>query len=199
MASSLDGFVARPDGRVDWLDTPDEFAGGATLKPDEVAAFLKTIDCYVMGARTYETALGFEAQGFGWAYGETPTVVLSSRDLPRTRATVEFRRGDLVSLVRDELRPRFRNIWVAGGSAVAGEFLRRGLVDEIRYTIAPVAIGAGIPFFSRLDRDIALHLMSVTPYATGMVELRYAVRGDRGAASDAPRLSDVNTSGSAHS
>src|ERR1700712_5403877 len=90
MAASLDGFIARKDGRVDWLETSDEFAGGDTLDPGFIEAFLETIDCYVMGSRTYETALRFEAQGLGWAYGDKPTFVLTSRELPRTRETVEF-------------------------------------------------------------------------------------------------------------
>jgi hypothetical protein len=68
MAASLDGFIARKDGRVDWLETSDEFADGHTLEPEFIEAFLKTIDCYVMGSRTYETALSFEAKGFGWSY-----------------------------------------------------------------------------------------------------------------------------------
>ena len=72
MAASLDGFIARKDGRVDWLETSDEFAGGDSLDPDLVDAFLKTIDCYVMGSRTYETALNFEARGLGWSYGTSP-------------------------------------------------------------------------------------------------------------------------------
>jgi dihydrofolate reductase len=70
MAASLDGFIARKDGRVDWLETSDEFVDGDTLEPGFVEAFLKTIDCYVMGSRTYETALSFEAKGLGWAYGD---------------------------------------------------------------------------------------------------------------------------------
>ena len=57
MAASLDGFIARIDGSVDWLETSDEFAGGAVMDPVSAEAFLKTIDCYVMGSRTYETAL----------------------------------------------------------------------------------------------------------------------------------------------
>lgn len=70
MAASLDGFIARKDGSVDWLETADEFADGETMDPEFVAAFLETIDCYVMGSRTYETALGFEARGLGWSdYG----------------------------------------------------------------------------------------------------------------------------------
>jgi len=119
MAASLDGFIARKDGRVDWLETSDEFVGGDTMDPGFVEAFLKTIDCYVMGSRTYETALHFEAQGLGWSYGDKPTFVLTSRDLPR------------------------------------------------------------IPFFEKLDRDIALHLAEVKAYKSGMVELRYEVRERR--------------------
>src|SRR5215467_8581540 len=95
MAASLDGFVARRDGRVDWLETPDNFADGATITSEFVEAFLKTIDCYVMGSRTYEAALGFEAQGLGWSYGDKPTYVLTRRSLPKTRNSVEFCSGDL--------------------------------------------------------------------------------------------------------
>jgi hypothetical protein len=105
MAASLDGFIARKDGRVDWLETSDEFAGGDTLDPGFVETFLKTIDCYVMGSRTYETALRFEAKGLGWSYGDKPTFVLTSRDLPRPRDTVEFYSGDLAQLVNGHLRP----------------------------------------------------------------------------------------------
>ena len=85
MAASVDGFIARKDGRVDWLETSDEFVGGDTMDPGFVEAFLKTIDCCVMGSRTYETALRFESQGLVWAYGDKPTFVLTSRELPRTR------------------------------------------------------------------------------------------------------------------
>jgi dihydrofolate reductase len=176
MAASLDGFVARKDGRVDWLETSDTFAGGATLEPGFVEAFLKTIDCYVMGSRTYETALGFEAKGFGWSYGDKPTFVLTSRTLPRIRDTVELYSGDLAQLVNGRLRTTFRTIWFVGGSVVSAECLRLGLADEVRYSILPVLIGEGIPFFETLDRDIPLHLAEVTAYKSGMVELRYEVQ-----------------------
>ncbi len=180
MAASLDGFIARQDGRVDWMETSDEFAGGDTLDSGFVAAFLATIDCYVMGSRTYETALRFEAQGFGWAYGDKPTFVLTSRDLPRTRDTVELHSGDLAQLVNGRLRPAFRSIWFVGGSAVAAECLRLGLADEVRYSILPILIGEGIPFFDKLDRDVALHLAEVKAYKSGTVELRYEVRRPSG-------------------
>jgi len=174
MAASLDGFIARKDGRVDWLETSDEFVGGDTMDPGFVEAFLKTIDCYVMGSRTYETALRFEAKGLGWSYGDKPTFVLTHRELPRTRDTVEFCSGDLAPFVNTRLRPAFRSIWFVGGSVVSGECLRLGLADEVRYSIVPILIGEGIPFFEKLDRDVALHLVEVKAYRSGMVELRYA-------------------------
>ena len=176
MVASLDGFIARKDGRVDWLETSDEFVDGDKMDPGFVEAFLKTIDCYVMGSRTYETALNFEAKGFGWSYGDKPTFVLTHRDLSRTRDTVEFYAGDLARFVKERLRPRFRSIWFVGGGAVAGECLRLGLANEVRYSILPILIGEGIPFFEKLDKDIDLHLAEVNAYVNGMVELRYEVR-----------------------
>jgi dihydrofolate reductase len=176
MAASLDGFIARKDGRVDWMETSDEFPGGESLDPEFVEAFLKTIDCYVMGSRTYETALSFESKGFGWAYGEKPVFVLTSRDLPRTRDTVEFCAGDLGSLVNERLRPRFRSIWFVGGGVVSGRCLRLGLADEVRYSILPVLIGDGIRFFENLGGDVALHLTEVKAYKSGTVGLCYEVR-----------------------
>ena len=150
MAASLDSFVARNDGRVDWLETSDEFKSGSTLDPEFVETFLKTIDCYVMGSRTYETALSFEGKGLGWAYGDKPTFVLTSRDLPRTRDAVKFYSGDLAQLVNGQLRPTFRTIWFVGGGVVSGECLRLGLADEVRYSILPILIGEGIRFFEKL-------------------------------------------------
>jgi dihydrofolate reductase len=180
MAASLDGFIARTDGSVDWLETADAFEEGATMDPEFVAEFLKTIDCYVMGSRTYETALDFEAKGLGWAYGDKPTYVLTSRELPKTRATIEFYSGDLVRLVNDRLRPAFRSIWFVGGGSVSGECLRLGLADEVRYSVMPVVIGQGIRFFAGLDRDVALHLMEVKAYKSGMVALRHEVKNRAG-------------------
>ena len=186
MAASLDGFIARRDGSVDWMETSDRFEGGEVMAPESVAEFLRTIDCYVMGSRTYETALAFEARGLGWAYGDTPTFVLTSRALRRARSSVELHAGDLQRFVEDRLKPAFRSIWFVGGGAVAGECLRRGLADEIRYSILPVVIGDGIPFFERLDRDVALHLLEVKAYRSGTVALRYEVVRPAGESSGTP-------------
>ena len=176
MAASLDGFIARRDGSVGWMETGDVFENGETLDPEFVEQFLKSIDCYLMGSRTYETALGFEANGFGWAYGDKPVFVLTHRQLPKSRGTVEFVSGDLAELVNGRLRPNYGNIWVAGGGELAGKLLELGLADEIAYTIIPVLIGGGIPFFQGLERDIRLHLVEVKAYKSGMVAMRHQVR-----------------------
>jgi dihydrofolate reductase len=176
MAASLDGFIARKDGSVDWLETSDRFEGGEVMAPHSVAEFLRTIDCYVMGSRTYETALNFEAKGLGWSYGDKATVVLTRRELRKTRSTVEFYAGDLQRLVEERLKPNFRSIWFVGGGALSGECLRRGLADEVRYSILPILIGDGIAFFESLRRDVALHLLEVKAYQSGVVALRYEVK-----------------------
>ena len=176
MAASLDGFIARKDGSVDWLETSDQFEGGDIMAPEFVEQFLETIDCYVMGSRTYETALDFEARGLGWSYGDKPTFVLTSRELRKARDTVEFYSGELARLVDERLKPHFRSIWFVGGGEVSGACLRLGLADEVRYSIMPILIGEGISFFDRLDQDVALHLVEVKPYQSGMVALRYEVR-----------------------
>ena len=176
MAASLDGFIARKDGTGNWMETSDHFQGGDTLTPEFIEEFLKTIDCYVMGSRTYETALDFEARGLGWTYGATPTFVLTRRALPKIRDTVEFYSGDLALLVNERLKPKFGSVWFVGGGAVSGECLRLGLADEVRYSILPIVIGDGISFFEGLDTEVPLHLVEVKAYQTGVVALRYEVR-----------------------
>jgi dihydrofolate reductase len=175
MAASLDGFIARKDGSVDWMETHDNFEGGEIMSPESIAAFLETIDCYVMGSRTYETAMMFEAKGYGWQYGNKPTFVLTHRELPRIHESIEFYSGDLPRFVNERLRSAFRNIWVVGGGTLAADFLRHGLADEVSYSIIPIVIGDGIKFFESPGNDAPLHLVAVKTYRNGIVELRYRV------------------------
>lgn len=176
MAASLDGFIARRDGHVDWLETSDHFEAGESLSAETIQAFLETIDCYVMSARTYETALDFEAKGLGWSYGDKPTYVLTHRTLPKIRSSVEFYSGDLRQLVEEKLAPHFCSIWFVGGGEVSAACMRLGLANELRYSILPVVIGDGLSFFRGLEQDVALHLLEVKAYRSGVVALRYEVR-----------------------
>jgi len=126
--------------------------------------FLKSIDCYVMGARTYETALNFEEKGLGWPYDDKPTLVLTHRELRRNRDSVDSISSDLERLVTHRLRPTFHAIWFVGGSFVSAECLRLGIADELRHSIVPILIGKGIPFFE--------NFLDVNAYKSGVVDLR---------------------------
>ncbi len=171
MVSSLDGFIAKKDGSISWLHSTDHYEKGITLSEKEVENFLKKIDCYVMGSRTYEHAVEL-----GWPYGDTPVIVLTHRDLTTERKTVEFYSGDLGLLVNNRLKPQYRNIWMVGGAMIAKEFIRSKLADEIVISIMPVILGDGTLFFDFIGREQALHLKDVTTYRDGIVELRYEVR-----------------------
>jgi dihydrofolate reductase len=173
MVSSLDGFIANADNSIGWMDSKDVYEKGIRDEDVDVAAFLAAIDCYVMGANTYEHALAL-----GWPYGDTPTFVLTHRALPVTRATVKLVSGELANLVNELFRPHYRNIWMVGGSALTREFLRHSLADDIRLTIAPVVLGGGTPFFDHIGREQRLHLKEVSAYRNGFVELWYEIVKD---------------------
>ncbi len=169
VVSSLDGFIARNDNSVAWMDSTGVYEAGASISEEEVAAFVKAIDCYVLGSRTYEHALEL-----GWPYGDTPVVVVTGRDLQRARPSVEFYSGDLKTLVDVKLAPRYRNIWLVGGAMLSQRFLSLGLVDEIRLTIAPVLLGEGLRLFADSGAEQKWHLKNVIAYKNGFVELSYS-------------------------
>ena len=170
MVASLDGFIEKKDRNVSWMDPSDTYEAGVTLSEDDIEEFIKSIDCYVMGARTYELALEL-----GWPYGEVPVIVLTHRDLPADRKSVEFYAGELNALVNDRLKPNYRNIWMVGGAMLTKEFIRLQLADDIRLTIVPVILGDGTLFFDYIGQEVPLHLKDVTAYKNGMVELWYEI------------------------
>lgn len=173
MVSSLDGFIAKKDNSVSWFETTSDYEKGITGQDPE--EFLKTIDCYVMGARTYEHALEL-SKSYGWAYGDKPTIVVTNKELPTERPNIEFYSGDLVMLVNERLKPNYKSVWVVGGSMLVKEFIRLQLADEVRMSILPIILGDGVLFFDHVGREAALHLKDVTAYKNGMVELYYQLK-----------------------
>ncbi len=174
MVASVDGSIAKKDNSVAWFETPDHYEQGIELTHEETSNFLKTIDCYVMGAHTYEHALALSAS-YGWAYGDTPVMVLSHRHLPVERPNIEICSGSLHKFINEKLQPRYRNVWVVGGAMLAREFIRLKLADEIRLSILPVMLCGGIKLFDDTAVEQALHLKKVTAFKTGMVELWYEI------------------------
>ena len=173
MVSSLDGMIAKKDNSVSWFETTDFYENGAAEENAE--EFMKSIDCFVMGSRTYEHALEL-SKNLGWAYGDVPTIVVTHRSLQVERKNIEIYSGDLRKLVAQRLKPNFKNVWVAGGAMLTRDFIRLKLADEIRLSVLPIILGDGIPFFDHTGQEQALHLKKVTAYKTGMVELCYEIR-----------------------
>ena len=136
---------------------------------------MKTIDCFVMGSRTYEHALEL-SKNFGWAYGDVPTIVVSHRNLPIDRKNIEIFSGDLNKLVNEELKPKYKNVWLVGGAMLAKDFIRLKLADEIRLSVIPIILGDGKPFFDHIGQEQPLHLKNMIAYKNGMVELWYEIR-----------------------
>jgi dihydrofolate reductase len=172
MVSSLDGIIAKKDNSVSWFETSDNYEKGVTAQ--DPFEFLKTVDCYVMGSRTYEHALELSTS-YGWAYGDTPTIVVTHRNLPINRKNIEIYSGDLGILVNERLKPTYRNVWVVGGAMLAKDFIRAKLADEIRMSVLPILLGDGTLFFDQLGQEQTLHLKDVTAYKSGMVELCYEI------------------------
>ena len=167
VVSSLDGFIARKDNTISWMDTPDYvyekgLSEGVAVEP------IEPIDCFVLGSGTYEHALEL-----GWPYGDTPAVVLTSRELSSTRKSVEFYSGDPRKLIEEILAPQYRSIWLVGGAMAGQSFLGLDLVDEIRLTIAPVLLGAGLRLFSDSGAETKWRLKDVTAYKNGFVAVVY--------------------------
>src|SRR5579871_5086917 len=149
MVSSLDGIIAKKDNSVSWFETSDNYEKGVQISEQEIGEFLKSIDCYVMGSRTYEHAMEL-SKSYGWAYGDIPTIVLTHRNLSNDRATIEFYSGDLNTLVTERLKPHYRNVWMVGGAMLAGDLIRQKLADEIRLSIIPIILGEGKLFLDQI-------------------------------------------------
>ncbi len=162
---SVDGFIARRDGALDFLD-----AGGG--EPHGFEEFFASVDALVMGRKTYETVLGFG----GWFYGKKPVFVLSSQELapPPTEAVVERMAGPPTEIVAALAGRGFEHIYVDGGRTIQ-EFLRAGQIQRLIITHVPVLIGSGIPLFGALDRDTRLTHVDTRQYANGLVQTEYLI------------------------
>jgi dihydrofolate reductase len=166
IGTSVDGFIARPNGDLDFL--PE---GGG--EPHGYQEFISSIDALVIGRKTFETVLAFEA----WPYGDKRVVVLSSRpvDLSRVRAgRVEQMSGPPGEIVSKLAASGAGHLYVDGGVTIQ-RFLHAGLVQRLIITRVPVLIGEGIPLFGMLPRDLRLVHVETQHYPSGLVKTEYRV------------------------
>ena len=171
MVCSLDGFIAKKDNSIDWMKSQDEYEKGASLTDEYIQEFIDSIDCYIMGAKTYAHALNL-----GWPYGDKPVFVFTKHNLQKTKPTVQFYNGDMADFVNSTIKLNYNNSWLVGGSALAKSFLQKDLVDEIVISIMPVLLGDGTLFFDFIGKELQLHLKDNAAYKDGMVELTYEVK-----------------------
>ena len=166
IGTSVDGFIARPNGDLDFLPVD----GG---EPHGYNEFMATVDALVIGRKTFETVLAYPS----WPYGEKRVVVLSNRpiDFSTVRGgVVEQMAGPPAEIVSKLAARGVRHIYVDGGVTIQG-FLRAGLVQRLTITRVPVLIGDGIPLFGTLPRDIKLHHVATQHYPSGLVKSEYQV------------------------
>lgn len=169
IASSLDGFIAKPDGDVGWLHQPDYSLEGEDFGYNE---FMESISALLMGRITYEKVLTFG----GWHY-EKPVFVLTSQhlDIPEELADKVFLiKGSLTEVVSDLTRKGFNSLYIDGGKTIQS-FLKEGLISEITITQIPVLLGDGIPLFGSFHKEIQLKLKSSISYTNGFVTSTYEV------------------------
>jgi dihydrofolate reductase len=165
VGTSVDGFIARPNGHLDFLPT-----GGG--EPHGYNEFIATVDAIVIGRKTFETVLAME----DWPYGGKRVVVLSSRpvDLSGAGGAVEQMAGAPAEIVSQLAASGAHHLYVDGGITIQG-FLRAGLIQRLVITRVPVLIGDGVPLFGTLPRDIRLRHMATRHYSSGLVQSEYQV------------------------
>ena len=171
IATSLDGFIARPDGALDWLPG----AESASAPPPDTGydEFIGTIDVIVLGRSTFEKVLGMG----GWFYGERTVRVLTTRPLEipeRLAKTVATMRGGPTEVLAALSREGFRHAYVDGGKTIQS-FLREGLVQKMTLTTVPVLIGEGIPLFGVLPRDVRWRHLRTRVLGDAMVQSEYEI------------------------
>jgi dihydrofolate reductase len=174
VGTSLDGFIARTDGGLDFLDP---WAG----EPLGFEEFLASVDALVMGRKTYDIVLEFGT----WFYGEKPVYVLSSKDIaPAPAGAMVERMSGSPNDIASALAARgIGHIYVDGGSTTQ-QFLRAGLIQRLIITRVPVLIGSGIPLFGELEHDIALRHVTTRQFAGGLVQSEYEVQANQQHAAD---------------
>ena len=168
IATSADGFVARPDGDMEWLTSrpaPKGFYG--------LPKFARSVDAKILGRKTFDMSVELGAR-----FSEKETHYVFSRRPPRgsVPAGVQFVTQSIAAFVERIRREPGKNIWMMGGGEIIGAFLDEGAIDEFIISVVPTFIGEGVPLMAPRHRDVPLRLLSVKHFPDGVVQTHYRVK-----------------------
>jgi dihydrofolate reductase len=161
LGMSVDGYIARPDGAVDFLFMPGDFS---------MAPFLATIDTAIMGRKTLDAAVRMSGSSYK---ADMPTYVFSRSQPPGKRDGLEFVNQSPESLVEHVRKRQGKDIWLMGGGDLARDFLQADVVDALDLGIVPTLLGAGIPLFPAGFPQRDFQLVEHQAYSKGLVVLKY--------------------------
>lgn len=167
IATSIDGYIAKKDGDIEWLTTFSLPTHENEDKDCGFSKFYSDVDVLVMGRNSYEVVSNFDT----WPYEGKRVVVLSSK-LTSVCEKAKLFKGDIPHLIEKLHADGIKHIYVDGGVTIS-QFLNMGLIDQMIISIIPVVLGAGIPLFSKINSDKWCRLISSQVYSNGLVQLRY--------------------------
>jgi dihydrofolate reductase len=176
IATSADGFIARKDGAVDWLDRP-------RVKGDYgMGEFWKSIDTILWGRKTYDMILKFQKEGKAAPnmFGGMKNYAFSRKPPRKVLDGFEFVKEPIKEFCRSLRAEKGKNIWIMGGGGIISSFLDEGEIDEFIISVIPTFIGEGIPLIAPRQRTVPLKLLSTKKFSDGVVKLHYAVIKQRG-------------------
>ena len=171
IATSADGFIARKDGGVDWLDRP------RTAGDYGMGEFWKSIDAILWGRKTYDMILKFQKEGKAAPdmFGGVKNYAFSRKPPKKVLPGFEFVKEPVKEFCTRLRAEKGKNIWMMGGGGIIASFLDAGEIDEFIISVIPTFIGEGIPLVAPRQRNVPLQLLSIKKFSDGVVRLHYAV------------------------
>ncbi len=162
IATSLDNYIARENGDIDWLFSDDDYG---------YSDFIENVDTVLMGRKTYQQVLSFGAYPYEGLQGYVYT-----RQLPVKDDNVEYISGDAIRHAQALKQQPGQNIWLVGGAVLIKEFFDRNLIDEVILSVHPILLSRGIRLFHAMNKEVNLTLKWIKPYPSGLVQISYVVK-----------------------
>jgi dihydrofolate reductase len=177
IATSADGYIATPDGSVDWLHTAGNLEADMGSEDMGFQSFMDSVDCMIMGRKCMEMISSMNLTSEQWVYGDVRIVVLSNtvREPPENlRGKVEIYSGDIQDLIFELEGSGFKHAYIDGGSTITS-FINLKLIDEMTITKAPVLLGEGIPLFGKINQSVKLENAKAAAFPNEFIQVKYSV------------------------